>query len=142
MSNNKRFYLFSVIGTLLASFYPLYMGVNVVIDTIKDGTVYGENYPKYIIPYTPVSLAVIVGVAFMPLFMKYAKRFALAAASGVSVGVFFLSELLLESKVIVTTALTTTLEEWQMYMCYVPPDGYPTVRGQNQRVDWRIQSGV
>ncbi|MBQ8315116.1 MAG: hypothetical protein IJX95_05180, partial [Lachnospiraceae bacterium] len=37
------------------------------------------------------------------------------------VGVFFAAELLLESKVIVTTSVVTTLESWQMYMCYVSP---------------------
>lgn len=124
MNTFKKFYLLSVFGTLMLSFYPLYMGACVVRDMIKEGTVLAENYPKYIIPYTPISIAVIIAVLLMPIALKYAKRFSLLVMSGVSIAVFFASELLLESKVIVTTNVTTTLENWQMFMCYVPPDGY------------------
>jgi hypothetical protein len=126
MNSFKRFYLFSVIGVLLASFYPLLMGVTVVTDLLRDGMVRQENYPKYIIPYTPISLAVIIAVLLLPVFMKYVKKFALAAATATSLAVFFASELLLERAVIVTTTATTTLENWQMFMCYVPPESYQT----------------
>lgn len=126
MTNLKRFYLFSVIGVLIASFYPLLMGAKVVIDMVRNGTVLAENYPKYIIPYTPISLAVIIAVLLLPVLMKYAGKFALAAASAISTAIFFVSELLLESKVIVASTVTTTLESWQMFMCYIPPEGYKT----------------
>lgn len=79
------------------------------------------GYAKYIIPYAPISLAVAIGVLLMPIMIRYMKGFALPVASGVSVGVFFVSELLLESRVIVTSTVQTTLESWQMFMCYVPP---------------------
>ena len=126
MTHFKKFYLFSVIGVLIASFYPLFMGVKVVADMVRNGTVLAENYPKYIIPYTPISLAVIIAILLLPVLMKYASKFALVAASSISLVVFFASELLLESKVIVTTTVKTTLESWQMFMCYVPPEGYQT----------------
>lgn len=126
MTAFRKFYLFSVIGVLIASFYPMYMGVKVVADMVHNGTVLAENYPKYIIPYTPISLAVIIAVLLLPVLMKYAKKFALAAASAISVAVFFVSELLLESKVIITTTVKTTLENWQMFMCYVPPESSQT----------------
>lgn len=64
MTSFKKYYLFSVIGVLIVSFYPLYMGVKVVSDIVRNGTVLAENYPKYIIPYTPISLAVIIAVYF------------------------------------------------------------------------------
>ena len=121
------FYLFSVLGILIASFYPVYMGVSVVSDMIRFGTVYAEDYPKYIIPYTPIALSVIIGVVFMPIFMKLLKKFALLVGSSVSVAVFFVSELLLESMVTVTRTVTgifSKLEDWQMFMCYVPPDAF------------------
>lgn len=112
--------LLSVI--LAVSFYPLYMGVLVVSEMIKYGKVSAENYPKYIIPYTPISVAVIAAVLLLPLFLRYTGRFAFAAASVLSLAVFFVSELLLESKVIVAE---TKLENWQMYMCAVTlPDTY------------------
>jgi hypothetical protein len=126
MTQFRKFYLFAVIGVLIASFYPLFMGVKVVGDMVQNGTVFEENYPKYIIPYTPISLAVIIAVLLLPVLMKYAGKFALATSSAISLIVFFVSELLLESKVIVTSSVTTTLESWQMFMCYVPPENYKT----------------
>ena len=48
----SRYYLFSCIGVLIASYYPLSVGIRVITDMITSGTVMKENYPKYIIPYT------------------------------------------------------------------------------------------
>ena len=128
---NKQFslfYLFSCIGVLLASYYPLSMGVRVVTDMIVDGTVMKENYPKYIIPYTPISLAVLIGVLMMPLWIKLFKRFALLGGSVLASGTFFILETLFEQKVVVTTAETVTkLEDWQMFMCYIPPEAFSEV---------------
>lgn len=123
MKNNsfRKYYLLCLLGVLVVSFYPLYMGVQVVSDMLRAGTVLAENYPKYIIPYTPISLAVILGVALMPLAMRCTRQYALLSASVVSLETFFLSELLLESQVIVTTTVATTLESWQMYMCAIVP---------------------
>ena len=65
----KKYYLFSFIGVLIASFYPLYMGIGVLCDAIRNGYVLKENYPKYVIPYTPICLALLIGVIIMPLLM-------------------------------------------------------------------------
>ena len=121
----KRYYLCSLAGVLIASFYPIWMGIKVVSDMIRFGTVYAEDYPKYIIPYTPIALAVIIGVALMPILVKKLEKLALAAGTGVSLIVFFASELMLESMVTVTktfTGIVSSLEGWQMYMCYIPPE--------------------
>lgn len=133
MGTNKKYniyYLASVLGILVVSYYPLYMGFKVVSDMIANGTVFSEDYPKYIIPYTPISIALIIGVILMPIFLRYAKKYAQCVGSVVSIGIFFASELLLERKVVVSTNLTETvkthLESWQMYMCYVPPESYET----------------
>lgn len=125
MERFKKYWIFTLCGTFIVSFYPLYMGFRVVGDMLTKGTVFQDDYPKYVIPYTPISLAVIAAVLFMPLLYKYAKRLTLVAASAISLGVFFLAELLLESKVIVTSDVTSTLESWQMYMCiaYLPAEG-------------------
>lgn len=122
----RYYYILSMICILTASSYPLYMGVKVVTDMIQNGTVLAEDYPKYIIPYTPICLAIIIGTLILPLALKFFKRFALIVSSAVSVGVFFLSELMLESKVIVTETIETTLESWQMYMCVAKPQSYET----------------
>ena len=126
MNAFRKYYLLSVIGTLLASFYPIYMGAKVIINMAQDGTVKAENYPKYIIPYTPISIAIIIGVILMPVFIRLTKRFAILVSSVISVGVFFLTETLLENIVIVTETVETTLESWQMYMCYISPDKFQT----------------
>ncbi len=123
----NRYYLCSLAGVLLASFYPIWMGVKVVSDMIKNGTVYAEDYPKYIIPYTPIALSVIIGVVLMPILVRKLEKLALAVGTGVSLVVFFVSELMLESMVTVTktfTKVVSTLEGWQMYMCYIPPEGF------------------
>ena len=121
----KKFYLFACIGLLILSFYPLWMGARVITDMIVDGTVMKENYPKYIIPYTPISLALLLGVVAMPLFMKLNQRLALLGGSVVAIAAFFVLELLFEQKVVVTSTETkVVLEDWQMFMCYVPPGGW------------------
>ena len=121
----NRYYLLSCIGVLIVSYYPLSMGVRVITDMIVNGSVMKENYPKYIIPYTPMCIAIIVGVLLMPLCIKLFRRFALVGGAFIATGVFFTIELLFEQKVVVSTAETVTkLEDWQMFMCYVPPEGW------------------
>jgi len=128
----KRYYLLSLVGVLLASGYPIYMGLSVVVDMIRYGTVYAENYPKYIIPYTPIAMALLVGVALIPFVTKKCDRCAQPVGTAISAAVFFAFELVLERAVTVTRTVTGTvgwvdkskLEDWQMYMCYVPPNSF------------------
>ena len=125
---NKRFnryYLLACLGVLLASFYPLWMGVRVIADMIMDGTVMKENYPKYIIPYTPISIAILVFVGLMPVCMGKCKKHAFWVAVIGAAALFFGIELLFEQKVVVSGVETVTkLENWQMSMCYIPPEGW------------------
>ncbi len=121
----RRYYLFACIGVLIASYYPLSMGIQVITDMITEGTVMKENYPKYIIPYTPISIAVILGMFFMPLCIKLFRRCALVGGACIATGLFFVTEFLFEKKVVVSAAETVTkLEDWQMFMCYIPPEGW------------------
>ena len=57
----RRYYIGLLASLLLVSAYPIYMGISVVVDMIQNGTVYAEDYPKYIIPYTPIALALLLG---------------------------------------------------------------------------------
>ena len=118
-SSYKKYYLFTLIGVLIASFYPLYMGVKVAVDMITNGTVLQENYPKYIIPYTPIAVAILMGVLLM-LLLK--GRFALLGGSVCSLGAFLGAELLLEKCVNITSDTVVALEDWQMFSCVVPYD--------------------
>lgn len=126
----RNYYLSSLLGVLLASAYPIYMGISVAVDMARYGTVYAENYPKYIIPYTPIALAIIVGVAILPLLLKHIKKLSLLTGSAISVAVFLGAELFLENAVIVTKTVTSLvwidakLEDWQMYMCAAPSTGW------------------
>lgn len=120
------YWCLAVIGTVILSFYPLYMGMRVIGDMIKDGTVLKENYPKYIIPYTPIAYAVILSVLLMPLMIKFMKNFAILGSSAISVAAFFGFEMLFEKKVVVSSTETVAkLADWQMFLCrYVPPEEY------------------
>ncbi len=123
----RKYYLFSLLGVLLASCYPIYMGISVIVDMIRYGTVYAENYPKYIIPYTPIALALLVCVALIPVALEYFKKYALLFETVISTVLFFVFEFILERAVTVTRTVTgifSTLEDWQMFMCYVPPNSF------------------
>lgn len=121
MTKFEKYWLVSLFGALAVSAYPLYMAYSVIRDMSLYGFVAKENFPKYIIPYAPIAAAVIVAVLIMPLMIVFAKRFAVLTASAVSLIVFFAAELMLESQVIVRSNVVTTLESWQVYMCYIPP---------------------
>ena len=70
-------------------------------------------------------IAIIIGVLLIPLCIRLFKRFALAGGASIATAVFFAAELLFEQKVVVSTAETVSkLEDWQMFMCYVPPEGW------------------
>lgn len=122
MSTLKKYCFFTFIATLLISGYPIYMGISVVYNMAVYGTVMKEDFPKYIIPYTPIAIAVIFAVIIMPLMLKFAKKLATPISTVLSLAVFFIAELLFESKIIVTSTTVTTLESWQMLMCYQNPE--------------------
>ena len=60
-------YLLSMSIILIASTYPLYMGIKVLSAFIREGQIDVSEYPKYIIPYTPVCGAIIIAAALIPL---------------------------------------------------------------------------
>lgn len=127
----KRYYLLSCLAVLLASWYPLWMGASVLCDMIANGTVLKENYPKYIIPYTPICVGTLFAVLLMPFFLKRFRKYALAGAATVAIALFLGVELLLERSVVVTTAETVAvLEDWQMYMCMAFPSEQTVYRSQ------------
>ncbi len=122
----RAFYFLSLLGVVAASFYPILMGVRVISETLKNGAVSLENYPKYVIPYTPIAISVILGVALIPLFQRLSKRLDLLFGGVFSLAVFFVAERLMETKILVQTTEPVPLEGWQMALCYVPPQEYRT----------------
>ncbi len=122
----RIYYLCGVVCVLLLCAYPLYMGWRVLSDMAASGTVLSENYPKYLIPYTPISFGVLAGIISAPLMFRLVGRRSQTVATILALSVFSAAELLMENLVIVTETVSTTLESWQMYMCYVPPDSFST----------------
>ena len=129
MENKKKYYLYYLLILLLvvaASAYPLYMGIKVLGVMEREGAVPVEEYPKYIIPYTPIAVAVIIGTLLFPLIQKLSKKLDLLWAAVIGTAVFFAAERYLETKVLVQTVVEVPLEGWQMALCYIPPKEYET----------------
>lgn len=122
----RKFYVFSLMGIMLAALYPIYMGVLVVDKMVRDGAVPLESYPKYVIPYTPIAIALILGVLMMPAFQRLFKKFYFFFGAVFSLGIFFVAERLMETKILVQSEGAVSLESWQMSLCYVPPEQYQT----------------
>lgn len=125
-SRYKKYYFTALAAVIAVCAYPIYMGVSVLIEMLRGGAVPLENYPKYIIPYTPIALSLIMGVAIIPLMQKLSRKLDYLYGSLVSVGAFFLAERFMETNVLVQTQELIPLEGWQMALCYVPPEQYKT----------------
>lgn len=129
-TRKKRYYLYcflAVIAVLAMAYYPIRMGLAVVRDMARQGYVPQENYPKYVIPYAPMAAAVTVGVILMPLMQKLFKKRGFLAGAIIALAVFLVLELLMETRILVQTKeLKTTIESWQLFACYVPPELYET----------------
>lgn len=124
--NYHRFYFFSLVGVILVSFYPIYMGVRVVGKMLQNGAVPLEDYPKYVIPYTPIAIALILGVLILPVFQRISRKWSFPFGVAFSTGIFFVAERLMETKILVQSDGLVYLESWQMALCFVPPEQYQT----------------
>ena len=111
----RRCWLICLVIVLALSAYPLMMGARVLGDVVRYGMVSSANYPKYVIPYTPISLAAIVGVLVIPWFIRRMRRPMLAAAV-LALIVFFASEFALENVMVGSN----TMAEWQTFLCIRP----------------------
>ena len=118
----KKVYLLSLGVVLLVSIYPLYMGIVMLFSYLQYGGIDVADYPKYIIPYTPICISLIVCTALLPLIFKFTKKFVLPILSILSVLLFLGSEIVFE-QVAVFTDLSTkmNIETWQMLSCVMTP---------------------
>jgi hypothetical protein len=96
LSKQAKVYLISLSAVLLASAYPLYMGAVMLTVYLHDGGVNVTDYPKYIIPYTPISIALITCVALLPFACKYCKKYTLLVLSILAILLFLGTELVFE----------------------------------------------
>jgi len=118
----KRCYFISLGAVLLASIYPIYMGAVLLVSYVQNGGIDMADYPRYIIPYTPVCVSLIICVALLPLIFKLCKKFALPVLSALGVGLFLGAEILFE-QVAVFTGYSSKMEigTWQLLSCFVTP---------------------
>ncbi|MCR4593921.1 MAG: hypothetical protein K5761_02570 [Clostridiales bacterium] len=125
-SKYRNYWLLFLAAVIAACAYPLYMGIHVILKMAQSGAVPLEEYPKYVIPYTPIALAVITGVLLIPLIQKVFSKLDLLFGSLISIAVFFVTERIMETKILVQTKELIPLESWQMSLCYMPPEQYET----------------
>lgn len=132
MLQNKKFaryYLISLLITAVLAFYPVKMGVTVMLSVLENGFVWAEDYPKYVIPYTPISLSVIVGVVLLPIIFQFRENLtpvkSVIVLMAISLLVFFLSERYLEKNILVKSMSysggSVPLEGWQLGLCISYP---------------------
>ena len=122
-------YLISLGTILLLSSYPLWMGVKVLSAHLRVGYVDAADYPKYVIPYTPIALALIIAAALLPLAVKYAKKLALPITSILGTGLFLLAETAFERVMVFDTRtvieerfVEANVESWQYALCAFQPE--------------------
>ena len=125
---NKSYYFLSLGLILLMSFYPLMIGAKVLTAYVRNGYVNALEYPKYVIPYTPISIALILSVAILPIVVKLCKKLALTVVSFFGAGVFLISEVLFER--ITVFSLKDGIADvgsWQTTLCVVTPEVMKTL---------------
>lgn len=115
----KRCWLICLLAVLALSAYPLLMGMKILMNVIAIGRISTADYPKYVIPYTPVSLAAIAGVLAMPWLVRRMRRPMIAAAV-LALTVFFASEMALENVMVGSR----TMAAWQFALCIRPIDAF------------------
>ena len=123
----KRFYFMSLASVFLASIYPIYMGVVVLTAYFQNGGVNAADYPKYIIPYTPICISLITCTAFLPLIFSFCKKFTLLLSSVLGVVLFFTTEIAFERVVVFEGLSSANIESWQLYSCIATPQTMETI---------------
>lgn len=119
---NRSVYIFSLVILILLSAYPIYMGITVFLQYLQNGSVAAEEYPKYIIPYTPMCIAIIISAALLPIIYKLSKRYSLFIGSCIGVGLFFAGELFFEQIKVVEKLTSMPLGSWQYSLCIATPE--------------------
>ena len=117
--STKKYMGLSFAVLLSLSFYPLLMGARILAAHLRDGYIDALDYPKYVIPYTPICIALLISVALVPLSVKYCKRFALFVQSILGAGLFLLSELGFERLTVFSENGITQVDTWQRYTCHI-----------------------
>lgn len=139
MSSNqkyKRFYLLSLLVVLFASAYPIYMGFEALNSFLQYGVISSTDYPKYIIPYTPMCLAIVLVTIIFPALYKYFKNYSLLVGSVVGIILFLIGEVCFEQIQVEAYTMSMPVDSWQLGLCMATPEvlesiGEPIFADQN-----------
>jgi hypothetical protein len=104
------------------------MGIIMFEAYFRHGGINAADYPKYIIPYTPICFSLIICVALLPFIYKL-KKIAFPFISILGLGFFLIIERFFEKMVVFNNIYgesqikeqTERVETWQWYMCVAPP---------------------
>jgi hypothetical protein len=118
----KKFYFISLGALTLACAYPIYMGIATFVSYINKGFIDVADYHKYVIPYTPICIALIVSIALLPVVFKLCKKHTLLATSALGTILFFIAEICFEQIEVRTINLVYQLQGWQLGLCMVTPE--------------------
>lgn len=111
----RRFYWTAFIILLILAAYPIAMGTRIAVLRFLHGSIQPEDYANYVIPYTAVSISVLIVVILYPLLSKL-KRFSVLAASVLGSGLFLAIELYIENITLNSPEAQSTLQ-WQLASC-------------------------
>jgi hypothetical protein len=111
------------LGTLiLACGYPIYMGIVTIVSYVNNGFIDVGNYRKYVIPYTPICIALIISIALLPVVFKLCKKYTLLITSALATTLFFISEICFEQIEVRSINFMIQLQGWQLSLCMVTPE--------------------
>lgn len=103
------------------------MGVTVLIDCFRYGGVDASDYPKYIIPYTPICISIIICTTLLPFVYKYFVKYALLLLSALGITLFFMAEFGFEHIIVFDGMTKVDIEAWQLLSCSVTPQVMETI---------------
>lgn len=118
----KKFYFLTLGVLILACSYPIYMGVVTLASYISNGFIDVGTYRKYVIPYTPICIALVISVALLPVAFKLCKKYTLLATSALATTLFFIVEVCFEQIEVRSINLIMQLQGWQLSLCMVTPE--------------------
>jgi hypothetical protein len=98
------------------------MGIVTLGSYLQNGSIQAADYPKYIIPYTPISIALIISTALMPLIFKLFRRYTLLVVSFIGMIIFFVTEFGFEQIKVIEGYVKMPLESWQLSLCMATPE--------------------
>jgi hypothetical protein len=111
----RKPYFIALAVLLLLSAYPLVMGAKIVFIQLQNGSIQPQDYARYVIPYTAVSISILISAALYPLVARLGKL-SVPAATVLALALFVAVELCIEHITINSPAVKSAVQ-WQLASC-------------------------